>query len=237
MSATVSAPAVESVAPVKSTASISVEASASPHDATVVSATCVSVAVCSMSIAPRIPANIAVPVAPAWVTPSCISPVAWVTPISRMAPSIVIPRSNTNEDSANEPSRAIETVRGAGIRVIGIVPIGTCRRSASVSRASIALISVAPVGIALIGGALVRLALILLVLILWALILLALVRVIWVVSNPGSPFNLRLRVSHRQHQSREQCKMFHVSHRSPCARPAKTPIGSVNPLETGGLGG
>jgi hypothetical protein len=225
----VSAPTVESVAPVKSTSSVSVEAPASPHDATVISATRVTMAVCSMGIASRISTNVAVSVTPAWVTPCRMSPVARVTPISAMTPAPVIPRSHTNEDSANEPPRAVETVRGAGIRVIGIVPIGTRGRTASISRAGKGLI-VFTVWIALIAWALISwtlvsrsliltlillaliLTLILLALIL-TLILLALVRVTWVVSS--SRISLRVRVSHRQRQRREQCKMLYVSHLTP----------------------
>jgi len=212
----VSASTVESAPTVKSTASVPVEAAAASHRATAISATHITAAICSMDIAASIPTNVAAPITPAWATP-----ITRTSPISGMTPTPVIPGSGTNKDAANEPPRAVETIRRTGIRIIGIVPIGAYRRSASITRSGIALIRITPVWIALIRWALIAWALIgrslILTLVLLALILtlilLALVRVTRVV--PSSRIGLRVRVSHRQCQRREQCKMLYVSHLTP----------------------
>lgn len=185
--------------------------------------TCIAASVRPAGIAPSVSASVAARVA--WATISTASPISTMTP--------AIPGADTDERSANEPLRTVEAVRRTGIRVIGIVPVRTYRRTTHISWAGVSLIGIAAVGIALIGWPLVRIASISLTLPLIGVVSigLTLVVVALIVSSGNSRFNLRLRVSKRHRQHCQQRKMFHVSHMNPCSRPAKTPIGSANLLK------
>jgi hypothetical protein len=101
----------------------------------------------------------------------------------------VIPRSGTNECSAHKPLRTVEAIRCAGIGVIGVVAVRTHGRPANITLIGVALIGVALIGVALIGIALIC----------GALVGIALVGIALVGSDANSRFNLRLRVSKRQH--------------------------------------
>src|ERR1035438_4071960 len=132
--------------------------------------------------------SIAASVTPASVTPASVAssvgaPIAPTT-VSTMSPAPVIPRSGTNECSAHKPLRTVEAIRCAGIGVIGVVAVRTHGRPANITRIGVALIGIALIGIALICGALVGIAL---------------VGIALVGSDANSRFNLRLRVSKRQH--------------------------------------
>src|ERR1039458_2738857 len=152
-------------------------ASAMVSPATGVAASVPSSGIITSIAASVTPASVASSIA-ASVASSVGAPIAPTT-VSTMSPAPVIPRSGTNECSAHKPLRTVEAIRCAGIGVIGVVAVRTHGRPANITRIGVALIGIALIGIALICGALVGIAL--------------------VGSDANSRFNLRLRVSKRQH--------------------------------------
>ena len=109
----------------------------------------------SSSIAVSVTANVAASIAPAWATPTSAPPIPRPTVVSAVSPAPVVPGSGADKDSACKPLWAIEAVRRASIRVIGIVPVRAYRRTAHISWPGVRLIGIAPVGIPLIGWALI----------------------------------------------------------------------------------
>lgn len=172
----------------------------------------------SSSIAMSVTANVAASIAPAWATPTSAPPIPRPTVVSAMSPAPVVPGSGADKDSACKPLWAIEAVRRASIRVIGIVAVRAYRRTAHISWPGVRLIGIAPVGIPLIGWALIG----------WTLVRVTSIGltlvVTLIVSSRSSRIDLRLRVRKRQHQHCQQRQVFHVAHISPLGSRAPTSI-------------
>ncbi len=205
MSATVStATAVESASTMEASTTVDCAAAVEACAAMNYSAPGVS-----SSITASVTANVAASITPAWATPTSMPPIPRPTVVSAVAPAPVVPRADTDKHSANEPLRTVEAVRCAGIRIIGIVPVRTCRRPGSVSWAGVCLIGITSVRIPLIGWALISLALIGVTAIGLTLV------VALIVSGRNSRINLRLRIRKRQHQHCQRRQIFHVAHIEP----------------------
>jgi hypothetical protein len=86
-----------------------------------------------------IPMTIAATVGPARTTVPSAAPVSRATPISASSPAQatapvpVVPGTGADEYSIREPVRPVVAIRGAGIRVIIVVPVRTDRRPSHVA--------------------------------------------------------------------------------------------------------
>ncbi len=97
----------------------------------------VAAAVESAGITAAIPATVRAPIAISWarvavtvtiVTAAIITATPVVAASVKTAPIVaVIPGAGTDEEAINEVARAIVAIRGAGIRIIAVVTVGTDR--------------------------------------------------------------------------------------------------------------
>jgi hypothetical protein len=197
-------------------AAATVEAAASDCTAAVESTSAsnyTAAAICTPGVPARVPASITSAVAEARASVDSMTPISATAPISRMTPSPVVPRSGTDEHPAYKPPGAIEAVRRASIRIIGVIAVCANRRTIGI--ALVGIFVIVPVSraliVVLIGTALV---VVLIVLIATALIV-VLVRLPLVVSRGNPSIHLRLRVRKRQRQHSHQRKIFQITHRNP----------------------
>jgi hypothetical protein len=136
-----------------------------------------------------------------------VSIVSGSTVVAAMAPSPVIPRTCADKYSAREPLRTVKAVRRTGIGIVRIVAVGANRRPVHVARPW--------VGIALV---------------------ITLVGITLVVPDRNSCLNLRLRVSKRRHQHRQQRNISQITHMNPLgSSPAECLIGTRKPSKNRGL--
>jgi hypothetical protein len=167
------------------TAAVVTTSAATVHGASAMEAIASSVAACRT--AAGIVTRIAVPIVPTGISSSVAASVSTDVAVSISTAGItvaavtpvppmtpVVPRASTDEYSARKPLRTVEAIGCAGIGIIGIVPIRTYGRRRS---------HISRVRITLI---------------------VILIGITGVGSDANSCFDLRLRVSERQHQDCQQ---------------------------------
>jgi hypothetical protein len=149
-------------------------------------------------------ANIASSIAPTWAS------VESAAPVSDMTPSPVIPGSGTNKYSAYKPPRAIEAIRRASIRIIGVIAVWAPWRTIDIALVGIFVI-------VLIGTALVivLIGMALVIVLVGTALIIVLISLPLIRSSGSSSIHLRLRVRKRQRQNGQQRQIFQITHMNP----------------------